>query len=99
MNLVGDDAITGFLAGQSSERFGLRRRGLGHRVNNGVDLFLGQLGEEGSRLFGATRECSRFVNGGQVAIGLGWGLRHAWLVKPRVAGGDGGERARSPWRP
>ena len=62
---------------QPGEGLGLRRGGLGHGIDDGVDLFLGELGEETGGLLRAPREGARFVNRGQVAIGLGRGLRHA----------------------
>ena len=77
LDLVGDDAVAGFLVRQPGEGLGLRRGGLRHRVDDGVDLFLGELGEEARGFLRAARERARFVNGGQVAIGLGRGLRHA----------------------
>ena len=77
LDLVGDDAVARFLVRQAGERLGLGRGGLGHGIDDGVDLFLGELGEETRGLLRAAREGARFVNRGQVAIGLGRGLRHA----------------------
>ena len=70
LDLVGDDAVTGFLVREARERFGLRRDGGGHRVDDGVDLILGELREDGGSLPGALRASVRAsLNGGEVAIG------------------------------
>ena len=45
LDLVGDDAVAGLLDRQARERLRLRRGGCGHRVDDGVDLFLRELGE------------------------------------------------------
>jgi hypothetical protein len=59
------------------ERLGLCGGGLRHRVDNRVDLLLSELGERVARLTCAPYKRARFVNGRQIAIGLGRGLRHA----------------------
>ena len=77
LDLVGDDAVAGFLVRQPGERLGLRRDGRRHGVDDRVDLLLGQLGERRRGLFGAPRERAGFADRGEVAIGLGRGLSHA----------------------
>ena len=77
LDLVGDDAETGFLAGKTGERFGIRRHGRSHGVDDGVDLRLGELRENRRRHLRPTRQGARFVDGREVAIGGCRGLRHA----------------------
>ena len=77
LDLVGDDAVAGFFVGEAGERLGLGRDRGRHRVDDGVDLFLGELGERVGGLLRAARKGPRLVNGRQVAIGLSRGLRHA----------------------
>jgi len=71
LNLVFDDAVAGFFDGQAREGLGLRRRRRGHRVDNGVDLLLAELGELEPCLPGAARQRARFSDRGQVAVALG----------------------------
>ena len=68
LDLVGDDAVAGFLDGEPRERLGLRRGGRGHRVDDGVDLLLGELGELEPCLLRAPRERARFGDRGEIAI-------------------------------
>ena len=46
LDLVGDDAVAGLFDGQARERFGVRRDGGGHGIDDGVDLGLRKLGED-----------------------------------------------------
>ena len=75
LDLVGDDAVAGFLVRQPRERLGLRRDGGRHGVDDRVDLVLGQLRQRRRGLLGAARERARFADRGEVAIGRGRGLR------------------------
>ena len=77
LDLVGDDAVARLLVSEPGERLRLGRRGLRHAVDDGVDLLLRELRQNSGRLLRAAREGARFVNGGEVAIALGRGLRHA----------------------
>ena len=72
LNLVVDDAVAGLLDGEPGEGLGLRRGGGGHRVDDGVDLFLAELGELEPGLLGAAREGARLGDRGEVAVGLRW---------------------------
>ena len=56
LDLVGDDAEAGFFDGQARELFGARPRGGGHRVDDAIDLVLGELGEGGR---GGLARCAR----------------------------------------
>ena len=49
LDLVGDDAVAGFFVGEAGQRLGLGGGGGGHRVDDGVDLLLGELGERRAR--------------------------------------------------
>ena len=70
LDLVFDDAVAGFLDGEPRERFGVRRRGRGHRVDDGVDVLLAEFRELEPRLLGAARERARFGDRREIAIGL-----------------------------
>ena len=68
LNLVGDDAVAGFLDGEPGEGFGLRRGGGGHGVDDGVDFsWLNSASSSHACL--ARRASARFRDGGEVAIG------------------------------
>ena len=69
LDLVGDDAVAGFFDGEPGERFGLRRRGGGHRVDDGVDALLAELGQLEPGLLGAPRQRAGLGDGGEIAIG------------------------------
>jgi hypothetical protein len=77
LDLVGDDAVAGFLDGETGERFGLRRDGGGHRIHDGVDLFLGQLGQRRGGFPGTANERAGFADRREIAIGLDRWLSHA----------------------
>ena len=96
LNLVGDDAVAGFFDGEPRERFGLRRGGRGHRVDDGVDAFLAELGELEPRLLGAARERARLGDRGQIAIGLRRDGRHR-LCGPSTAGRRSGVLVLGPF--
>ena len=70
LDLVGDDAEAGFFDGQAGERFGLRRDRRGHRVDDGVDLRLGKLGEDELRFLGAARQRARLGDGREIFVRL-----------------------------
>jgi hypothetical protein len=71
LDLVGDDAVSGLFDRQAGELFGARPGRGRHRVDDAIDLILGELGEERRRLLGALREPARFLNGSEVAVSLG----------------------------
>jgi hypothetical protein len=70
LDLVFDDAVAGFIDGESRERFGLRRGGGSHRIDNCVDALLAELGQLEPRLLRAPGESACLSDGGQIAIGL-----------------------------
>ncbi len=70
LELVGHDAVAGFLHGQAREGLGVRRHGGGHGVDDGVDLGLGEFGERGLRDLGPAGEGPRLGDGRQVFVGL-----------------------------
>jgi len=65
LNLVGDDAITGFFNGKPRKRFRLQRGGCGHGVDDGVDALLAELGQLEPRLFRASSERPRLRDGSE----------------------------------
>ena len=77
LDLVGDDAEAGFLDGEPRQRLGLRPDGRRHRVDDAIDLFLREFGEDGARPFGALGQPPRFLGGSEVAVGQGRRRRHA----------------------
>ena len=68
LDLVGDDAVAGFFVREAGEGFGLRRDGGGHRVDQRVDLLLGELRQDGGGFPGPAGERPRLLNGCEVAI-------------------------------
>ena len=52
LNLVGDDAVAGFLHGKARERLGVKGHRVSHGGDDGVDLFLGEFRENRLRLPG-----------------------------------------------
>ena len=102
LNLVGDDAVPGFLDGKRRERFGLRAGGGGDGVHDRIDLRLRELSERSGGHLRATGQRARLGDGREVAVGLGrGGVRHVrrsayrrvssrpWggCARPRRAGG------------
>ena len=85
LNLVGDDPVAGFLDGEARERFGLRRGGGGHRVDDRVDLFLVELGELEPGLLRAAGERARFGDGREIAIGLA-GMQDSEVLPSPIQG-------------
>ncbi len=69
LDLVGDDAVSGFFDRQLRERLALRRDGRRHRVDDGVDALLRQLRDFHLRLLGTARERARFGHRSEIAIG------------------------------
>ena len=86
LDLVGDDAEAGLFDGESGQRFGLRRDRRGHGVDDGIDLCLRELGEDGLRLFRAARKRAGLGDGRQVLVGLRWRCRASQVktLRPRL---------------
>ena len=70
LDLVGDDAEAGLFDGEARQRLGVRRDRRGHGVDDGVDLRLGELGEDGLRALRAARQRARLGNRCEVFVGL-----------------------------
>ena len=68
LNLVGDHAITGLFDGEARERLGLSRSGFGHRVDNGIDLGLAEVGQCEPGFLRTSGESARFGYRGEVAV-------------------------------
>ncbi len=71
LDLVVDDAVSGLVDSQLGERPGVRRHRGSHRVNNGVDPLLAELGQLEPRLLGPLRERPCFGNRREIAISIG----------------------------
>ena len=67
-----DDAEGGFFHRQARERFGVRRDGGRHGLDNAIDLILRKLGEDDLRLFRATGERPGLSDRREVFVGLRW---------------------------
>ena len=87
LDLVGDDAVAGFLVRETGERFGLRRDGRGHRVDERSICSWENSASAGAAAFARLRERPGLGDGGEVAVRLGGGHR-CWA-----------RRLTTPWRP
>ena len=93
LDLVGDHAEAGLLDGEARQRLRLRRHRRGHGVDDGVDAFLGELGELGLRLPRTAGELAGLLDGGEIAIGAPGGS-HVGLCRHDLRSVDSGGRAR-----
>jgi hypothetical protein len=75
LNLVGDDPEAGFFHGETREGLCLGHCGGGDGVNDGIDLFLAELGQFEPGLPGPTGQSARFRDGGEIAVRRGRGGR------------------------
>ena len=78
LDLVFDDAVSRFFNSESCERFGLRSRRGGHRVDDCVDSRLIEFGDLEPRLLGPPSEGAGFRDRREIAIG--------WLRRARGFG-------------
>ena len=84
LDLVFVDAKPCLVHSQTGKRLGVGGGGVGDGGDDGVDLFLGELGEFEPGLLGPSGERARLGNGGEVAIGLGadGGVCHRAAMRP-----------------
>ena len=76
LHLVGHDPVPGLVDGHCRERFGLRIGGCGHRIDNSVDIDLGQLGKLCLSRPSRSSEFAGLSYRDEVAVGRGRGLTH-----------------------
>ncbi len=80
--LSGDVPVAGLFDGQAGQRLGLGQDGGGHRVDDGVHLFLRELGQDGLGRSGGAGQQSGLLDGGEIPVG-GRALRPgSWRRNP-----------------